>query len=48
MAQTAGGKKFNRVPEYIRAGRNGEPITVQEHIRFNPSTSRGKAKAKGK
>ena len=52
MAQTAEGKKYNRVPEYTRAGRNGEMITVKEHLRSNPSTSHGKApnsaRAKGK
>jgi hypothetical protein len=45
MAQTAGGKKFNRVPEYTRVGRNGQTITVKEHVRSNPSTSKGKAKS---
>ena len=46
MAKTADGKKFNRVPEYTRVGRNGQTITVKEHIRSNPTTSKGQAKAK--
>lgn len=48
MAQTADGKKFNRVPQYTRTGRHGEPITVKEHVRSNPSTSKGKAHLKAK
>jgi uncharacterized protein YccT (UPF0319 family) len=46
MAKTADGKKFNRVPEYTRVGRDGKTITVKEHIRSNPTTSKGQAKAK--
>jgi hypothetical protein len=45
MAQTADGKKFNRVPEYTRVGRRGQVITVKEHVRSNPTTSKGKAKS---
>ncbi|MDA0799891.1 MAG: hypothetical protein O2826_08385 [Chloroflexi bacterium] len=45
MAKTADGKKFNRVPEYTRVGRNGQTITVKEHIRSNPTTSKGEKKS---
>ena len=44
MSQTAEGRKFNRVPEYTRTGRDGKVITVKEHLRSNPNTSKGKAK----
>lgn len=46
MAQTKDGKKFNRVPEYTRHTPKGETVTVKEHVRSNPSTSKGAAKAK--
>ena len=42
MAQTADGKKFNRVPQHTRKGRDGQTITVREHVRSNPATSKGK------
>jgi hypothetical protein len=48
MAQTAGGKKFNRVLEYTRTRRHGEMITVREHVRSKPSTSKGKTKVKAR
>ena len=46
MAQTADGKKFNRIPGYTRQTPKGETVTVKEHLRSNPSTSKGVAKAK--
>jgi hypothetical protein len=48
MAQTKEGKKFNRVPTYIRRGPDGTEVAVKEHLRSNPSTSLGRAKAKAK
>lgn len=46
MAQTKDGKKFNRVPEYTRKNAKGETITVKEHLRSNPTTSKGAEKQK--
>ena len=47
MAQTKDGRKFNRIQEYTRQGPNG-PIKVSEHVRSNPTTSKGKENSKGK
>ena len=44
MAQTKAGQKFNRVPEHKRKLESGKTITVREHVRSNPKTSRGKRK----
>lgn len=41
MAETAEGKKFNRVPKYTRIV-DGKKQIVRAHIKSNPITSRGK------
>ena len=46
MAQTAKGQKYNRIPSYVRQGPSG-PIVVPEHLRSNPTTSKGADKGKG-
>jgi len=46
MAQTKDGKKFNRIPAYVRKGTNGADVTVKEHIRSNPTTFTGRTNAK--
>lgn len=44
MAQTKEGQKFNRIPEHTRKGPDGKPHPVREHVRSNPTTSKGKGK----
>lgn len=44
MAQDAKGRKFNRIPGYVRIV-NGKVIKVKPHIRSNRSDSNGKAKS---
>ena len=41
MAQDSSGKKFNRIPEHTKKV-GGRTVTVKEHIRSNPNTSKGK------
>lgn len=41
MAQDSSGRKFNRIPGYIRVV-NGKKISVKPHIRSNRNDSNGK------
>lgn len=40
MAKDSSGKKFNRIPKYIKKV-GGKKITVKEHIRSNRKDSKG-------
>ena len=46
MAQTKDGKKFNRIPAYVRKGTSGAGVTVKEHIRSNPTAFTGRTSAR--
>ena len=41
MAQDSKGRKYNRIPEHKRKV-GGKVITIKEHVRSNPKTSKGK------
>ena len=40
MAKDSKGRKFNRIPEYVRE-QNGKPVRVKAHIRSNRSDCKG-------
>ena len=44
MAKTEKGQKFNRIAGYSRKSATGKKVKVGEHVRSNPSTSKGDLK----